>query len=145
MINPLKGRGLKRIIIFVVFLIPVTWYLILQLFGDNRFSLVLQSEIPGNCLEHIDITIVSKNDSLSVVEMNYMNRVVFAAEKRKANLIYESQTYFDCINQTDADLVLVNEKGLWGGYVLSREGVDQLLTELDILALQQTYGKGTSR
>ena len=74
-----------------------------------------------------------------------MNRVVFAAEKRKANLVYGSRSYFDCVNQTDADLVLVNEKGLWGAYRLSRDGVDQLLTELDILALQQTYGKGTSR
>lgn len=74
-----------------------------------------------------------------------MNRVIYAAEKRKANLLYESQTIFDCLNQSEADLVLVNEEGIWGSYELSREGVDQLLTELDILTLQQSYGKGTVR
>ena len=74
-----------------------------------------------------------------------MNRVIYASSKRKASLLYKSQSFFDCINQSDADLVLVNEKGLWGGYELSREGVDQLLTELDILTLQQQYGEGVSR
>lgn len=141
----MKGRGLKRIIIFIVFLIPVGWYLLLQLFGDNRFSLALVDDIPKECQEYSTISIVSKSDSLSVVETNYMNRVIYAAEKRKANLLYESQTIFDCLNQSEADLVLVNEEGIWGSYELSREGVDQLLTELDILTLQQSYGKGTVR
>ena len=121
------------------------WYLLLQLFGDNRFSLTQVSEIPSDCLQFNVISVVSIDDSLSIVETNYMNRVVYAADKRKANLIYESQSFFDCINQSDADLVLVNEEGLWGAYQLSREGVDQLLTELDILTLQQTYGEGASR
>ncbi|WP_462249199.1 hypothetical protein [Ekhidna sp.] len=141
----MKGRGLKRLIIFVVFLIPVGWYLILQLFGDNRFSLSLLNELPRECQQFNEITVVSISDSLSVVETNYMNRVIYAANKRKANLVYENQSFFDCINQSDVDLVLINEKGLWGAYELSREGVDQLLTELDILALQQSYGKGTVR
>ena len=141
----MKGKGLKRIIIFVVFLIPVAWYLILQLFGDNRFALKLIDSIPESCESYTEITIVSRDDSLSVVETNYMNRVVYAADKRKATLIYKSQPFFDCINQSDTDLVLVNKEGLWGSYELSREGVDQLLTELDILTLQQQYGKGTSR
>lgn len=74
-----------------------------------------------------------------------MNRVIYAADKRKANMIYESPSFFNCINQSDADFVLVNNEGIWGSYQLSREGVDQLLTELDILMLQQTYGKGTKR
>ena len=141
----MKSKGLKRIFIFIVLLIPVAWYLILQLFGDNRFSLTLLNEIPSECQQFVDITIVSKSDSLSLVEMNYMNRVTYAVDKRKAKLISQSGSFFDCINQPDADLVLVNDKGLWGGYDLTREGVDQLLTELDILTLQQSYGKGTSR
>ncbi len=141
----MKGKGLKRLIIFVVFLIPVGWYLILQLFGDNRFSLSLLNELPAECQQYNEITVVSVNDSLSVVETNYMNRVIYAANKRKANLVYEDQAFFDCIDQSEVDLVLINGKGLWGAYKLSREGVDQLLTELDILSLQQSYGKGTVR
>lgn len=91
------------------------------------------------------ITIVSTSDSLSLVETNYMNRVKFGADKRKANLVYQNSDFFECINDAEVDLALVNEKGLWGTYPLSRDGVDQLLTELDILTLQQNYGKGTSR
>ncbi len=103
------------------------------------------SSIPEECKQYNSITVVSKDDSLSVVETNYMNRVIYAADKRKAVLTYESQSFFDCLNQSSADLVLVNEEGIWGIYELSREGVDQLLTELDILTLQQTYGEGTVR
>ncbi|MEQ8627832.1 hypothetical protein [Ekhidna sp.] len=141
----MKNKGLKRTFIFIVLLIPVAWYLILQLFGDNRFSLALMAEIPSECQQFEEITIVSKSDSLSLVETNYMNRVIYAVDKRKATLVYESISFFDCINQSDVDLVLINKEGLWGGYDLTREGVDQLLTELDILTLQQSYGKGTSR
>ncbi len=141
----MKSKGLKRLIVFVVFLIPVVWYLILQVFGDNRFSLTLIGDIPQDCKKYLEITIISQDDSLSIVETNYMNRVIYAADKRKASLVYEDQIFFNCINQSEADLVLINDKGLWGSYKLSREGVDQLLTELDILTLQQSYGKGTSR
>lgn len=126
-------------------MIPVLWYLFLQLFGSNSFSLTLVSDIPLVCETYQKITVVSKSDSLSIVETNYMNRVIYAVDKRKATLVYTSSDFFDCIKQSDADLVLVNEKGIWGTYVLSRDGVDQLLTELDILTLQQTYGKGTNR
>ncbi len=141
----MKSRGLKRLIIFVVFLIPVAWYFILQLFGDNKFSLELIDVVADNCNSYNAITIVSKDDTLSIVETNYMNRVIYAAEKRNSILTYETQDFFDCINQSNVDLVLLNKEGLWGSYSLSREDVDRLLTELDILTLQQTYGKGTSR
>ncbi|SNS78645.1 hypothetical protein SAMN05421640_1234 [Ekhidna lutea] len=141
----MRSKGLKRLAFFVVFLIPVVWYLFLQLFGSNNFSLELQNPVPEGCLAYEQITIASKDDSLSVVETNYMNRVIYGADKRSANLIYNSQEYFDCLNQPEADLVLINKEGLWGAYNLNREGVDQLLTELDILTLQQSYGKGTSR
>ena len=138
-------KGLARLIFLVVFLIPVAWYLILQLFGSNNFALEQLDQIPVECGQYNEIVIISSDDSLSVVETNYMNRVVYAAEKRKAKLDYRSRSFFDCINQSDADLVLIDEKGLWGIYELSRDGVDELLTELDILTIQKSYGEGTSR
>ncbi|MEQ8904086.1 hypothetical protein [Ekhidna sp.] len=141
----MKSKGLKRLIIFIVFLIPVAWYLILQLFGTNNFSLSLKQELSNECGAYNEITIVSISDTLTVVETNYMNRVKFGAEKRSAILSYKDQSFFDCIGTPEADLALVSEKGLWGTYQFSRDGVDELLTELDILKLQQTYGKGTSR
>lgn len=138
-------KGLTRLVFLIVFLIPVVWYLFLQLFGSNSFSLSNVETIPLDCKQYDEITILSRKDSLSLVETNYMNRVIYGADKRSATLINSSQEYFDCINQSEADLVLVNKKGLWGQYSLNREDVDRLLTELDILTLQESYGKGTSR
>ncbi len=74
-----------------------------------------------------------------------MDRVAFAANKRSIPFFKKDQKVFDCINQSAADLVLVDENGLWGSYELTREGVDLLLTELDILLLQKSYGEGTDR
>lgn len=74
-----------------------------------------------------------------------MNRVKFGAEKRSAVIDYQQPNFFGCIDEPDADLALVDSQGLWGTYKLTRDGVDELLTELDILSLQKTYGKGTSR
>jgi len=102
-------------------------------------------DVPDGCRQFVEITVVSQSGSLSLVETNYMNRVIYAVDKRNINLSYEPVSFFDCINQSGSDLVLVNEEGLWGAYNLTREGVDRLLTELDILTLQQSYDKGTSR
>ena len=139
------NKGLTRLIFIFVFLIPVVWYLFLQTFGSNNFSLSLLSEVPGDCEQMAEITVVAKQDSLSVVETNYMNRVVYAVKGRSIPIVQLDEEYFDCVNQNGSDLVLVSKKGIWGGYTLNREGVDQLITELDILKLQESYGKGTSR
>lgn len=125
-------------------MIPVTWYLILQLFGSNNFSLDLVDDIT-DCDQFEQVTIISRTDSVSIARQNYLDRVRFGAEKRNIAIILKEESFFNCINQSEADLVLVSEQGLWGGYTLTRDGVDQLLTELDILLIQQSYGKGAKR
>jgi hypothetical protein len=104
----------------------------------------MQSSL-GDCESFGAIVVVAKSDSLTMAETNYMNRIVFGADKRKIELQNRDQNFFDCVNHSDADLVLVSEEGLWGNYELSRSGVDQLLTEIDILIIQKSYGKGTKR
>lgn len=69
----------------------------------------------------------------------------YAIDRNSISFQEMDAEFFNCINQPDVDLVLLNEEGLWGGYVLSREGVDLLLTELDILILQNLYGEGAYR
>ena len=86
-----------------------------------------------------------KQDSISISKQNYLDRVTYATQKKSIELITKDQLFFECINQTEVDLVLIDERGLWGGYSLSRDGVDLLLTELDILLLQKTYGKSAER
>lgn len=125
-------------------MIPVTWYLILQLFGSNNFSLQLLDPIT-DCEQVSAITVVLKTDSVSQVKQNYLDRVKYGVEKRSSNLRIKDEKFFECINQIESDIVLISEEGLWGGYSLTRDGVDQLLTELDILILQKSYGKGVER
>lgn len=142
----LKNRGLKRLLFFVIFLIPVLWYLILQLFGNNSFALTRVGDLDPACSDPVEaITVVSKMDTLTVAQTNYLNRVTYGVGKRSAEFVEKPADFFDCINQSAADLVLLKGSDLWGYYTLSRDGVDQLLTELDILVLQDSYGKGTSR
>lgn len=105
----------------------------------------MQAPIEGECEAFKDIVVITKMDSLSLTESNYMNRVTFGANKRKITLEKKDQNFFDCVNHSDVDLVLVSEEGLWGTYELSRAGVDQLLTEIDILVIQKSYGKGAKR
>ena len=138
------NKGIARLIFIVVFLIPVAWYLILQLFGDNKFSLTPIGSL-NDCVESAEVQIIRSSDAVSIAEKNYLDRVLYYANKRSIEVLQKDDFFFQCVNQSDADLVLINEAGVWGAYALSREGVDLLITELDILILQQTYGEGAER
>jgi len=138
-------KGLARLIFLVVFLIPVGWYLFLQLFGSNSFAIELKASINPQCGLFEEIAVITKGDSVSLSKKNYLDRVTYAVERKSIRLEIKDQFFFDCINQPASDLVLVDERGVWGGYTLSRDGVDLLLTELDILLLQKSYGQGTDR
>ena len=138
-------KGVARLIFLVVFLVPITWYLFLQLFGNNSFVLGLLAPVKDTCGAFDELVIVSKIDSISIVKKNYLNRISFLLEKKSIKLLKEDERFFHCINQKEAELVMVDKVGLWGSYELSREGIDRLLTELDILLLQKSYGKDTTR
>jgi len=138
------NKGLARLIFLIVFLIPVAWYLILQLLGDNNFSLEKKSDL-NDCISPSGVMVIKSDDSVSIAKKNYLDRVTYLTSKRDITLQEKGEDFFSCINQTEADLVLINEEGLWGSYELSREGVDLLITELDILLLQSSYGEGAYR
>ena len=99
----------------------------------------------GECMEVKTLTVGRTSDSISLAQTNYLERVTYAVDKRDIVLQTFEKDFFECINQSNADIVLLNEEGLWGAYELSREGVDLLLTELDILLLQDSYGEGAYR
>jgi hypothetical protein len=138
------SRGLKRLIVFVVFLIPLGWYLFLQLFGSNTYSLDSATALPENCEQFTEVTVVYTSDSLTAAQTNHFNRVSFKSSQKKIELQKDSGNLLDCAGVVE-DLILVDSDGIWGAYELSREGVDRLLTELDILIIQKSYGKGISR
>ncbi len=140
----MANKGLKRLAFFVIFLIPVGWYLFLQLFGSNKFALTSILPIPEECGEVSEISVLYTGDSLGANQTNYLDRVTYQAKTKNIPFRYDQTGLFNCI-QVEQELILANNEGVWGVYDLNREGVDQLLTELDILIIQKSYGKGTSR
>ena len=139
-----RNRGLKRLAFFIVFLLPVGWYFFLQLFGDNKFSLELISDIPVECKGYTDISILYGSDSMSAAQINHFNRITYQATKKNIPLLLDSIGFMECVKISQG-VVLVSSEGIWGSYDLSREGVDRLLTEMDILLMQKSYGEGVSR
>lgn len=137
-------KGLTRFIFIVVFLIPVVWYLFLQLFGSNNYTLELK-KIIEDCDDIRGVTIIRTHDTVTISQSNYLERINYAAEKRSIPIIIKEDQFFKCIGMEESDVVLVSDSGLWGAYSLSRKGVDELIAELDILILQMSYGEGTYR
>ena len=123
---------------------PVCWYFFLQLFGSNKFSLDSAAPISADCTRFEGISILHTSDSLTSAQINHFNRVSFGATKRSIPLLTDPADFFACMNIT-SDLLLVDDLGIRGYYTMSREGVDRLLTELDILVIQRGYGNGSSR
>jgi len=107
--------------------------------------LAIKGEISSACGDFESVVVLTKTDLISVSKQNYLDRVRFATEKKSVLLASENAEFFECVNEIEADLILVDERGLWGSYALTRDGVDQLLTELDILILEKSYGKGAER
>ncbi len=140
----MANKGLKRLAFFVVFLIPVGWYFFLQLFGSNKFALTSVEPISEECGNISTISVLYTGDSTSVGQTNYLDRVVYQTITKDVPFLYGQSLFFDCL-QIENELILANKDGIWGVYKLDRGGVDQLLTELDILIIQTSYGEGTSR
>ncbi len=128
----------------MIFLIPVTWYLFLQIFGSNKFALDSVVPIAEECGKIDEISVLYKGDSSATELTNYLSRVIYQTQAKEIPLVYNQSSLFECL-QVTKEFVLANKDGIWGVYNLDREGVDQLLTELDILIIQNSYGKGTSR
>jgi len=121
----------------------VTWYFFLQVFGSNRFAIELQSQISKECGTFEELSILYTSDLLSASQVNHLNRITYRTSVKNIPLLID-QVLFDCTG-IEEDLVLLDREGIWGVYQLDREGVDRLLTELDVLIIQKSYGKGVSR
>lgn len=124
----------KKVIVVIFFLIvfglPVGWYLILQVFGENRFDLPELELLDSKCID------VPGQAYLAIDSAHFLNN---RTEWRRI------KKHFKAIKQTDVTIVnnlpcnekeglfFVDENGvLRGEYFISREETDRLLTEVDI-------------
>ncbi len=104
----------------------------------------LHEEHSSKCGRFGDISVIYTSVPLHTAELSCFNRIAYRTEIKKVPLVSDSLGFIHCMNYA-SDMLLVDEEGIWGAYELSREGVDNLLTELDILIFQKSYGKGVSR
>lgn len=128
----------------VVFLIPVVWYLFLQLFGSNKFELVAISSVDEQCAQFESLTVSHRAINFDPAQQSHFNRVQFKTKAKKVSLVADTLGMFNCLSISEV-LLLTEGSNVWGAYDLDREGVDRLLTEMDIVLLQKTYGEGVSR
>jgi hypothetical protein len=126
----MKRRILVILFFVVVFGLPVAWYLFLQTFGENQFDLPRIERWNQECLAVNDPALVIKEGAFTE----------FPNQWKRIQAKIQSQDFVS-IKMTSScdltsDLYLVDEAG-WvrGEFVVSREEIDRLLAEMDILIL----------
>lgn len=125
------GKKFKAVIFFViVFGLPVSWYFILQIFGENKFDLPFLEQLNEECVLVNDTGYLQMDTTQFEGHKTEWKRI----RKHVSNVpsVLLSVVYDDrCLN--GRDLIIVDEKGqLRGAFEISREETDRLLTEIDI-------------
>lgn len=124
---------LGRTIFIFVFFLPVSWYLFLQFFGSNKFYLPEHGTWDNTCINSELFVAVSSNAIVN--KPNDYNRVVSNLKKKASIALLEFEKE-SC--ELVKDMYLVDhERKIRGFYNLDREGVDQLLVEVDIYLVNQ--------
>lgn len=124
------SRRLLKILVFVIaFMVPVSWYLFLQLFGENKFELEVIRSLDNDCLEGIN-TVFLLSSSISVEEKNELNRLSRFLDEQQIKLNTDSL----CLTDVTTPLALVDrDKQLRGTYGLSILEIDRAIVEIRLL------------
>ncbi|WP_258105096.1 hypothetical protein [Marinoscillum sp. MHG1-6] len=124
---------MKKLIVagffIVVFVLPISWYLILQIFGENKFDIPKFEMVADSC-RIVDGAYLQLNAELWETKRNELTRI-----KRRFESVSDSEMKLimeeSCLKDNAA--VLVDEEGYYRGfYKASREETDRILTEVDI-------------
>ncbi len=135
----MKRKILVVTFFIIVFALPITWYFILQIFGENKFDLPVLEPVNESCISVKNRTYL-QIDSLTLVEnRNEAKRLVKGLSDIKQS---EIEVVYGKSCFKNYDIVFVDSVGrLRGGYQVSREEMDRLLTELDIYLLNLNTSK----
>ncbi len=126
-------RKLLVILFFViVFGLPVAWYLILQIFGENKFDLPKLGTIQNGC--------ISKNAPATLILEARVTKAVNEWNRLNAFLEHSNSGEIEMFMADSCNIsssaVLVESSGeVRGEYGFTREEVDRMITEMDIYLL----------
>ncbi|MEO9475583.1 MAG: hypothetical protein ABJG41_08610 [Cyclobacteriaceae bacterium] len=124
-------KKFKAIIFFlIVFGLPVSWYLILQIFGENKFDLPVLEQLNEECVLINDTGYLQIDTARFAAHKTEWKKIKNQMSKVSPDLL---QIVYDDRCMEGYDMAIVDEKGqLRGAFGINREDTDRLLTEIDI-------------
>ncbi len=130
----MNRKGLKVAILVVAFGIPVSWYLFLQIFGENKFRLDVIEQLDDACLQQVN-QIVYLPEFSDPEQEEELNRLFDYAVSRKVTATVDTE----CLNRFRKPILLIDSlKRLRGSYDMTIVEIDRAIVEIDLLLkLQQ--------
>lgn len=129
----MKRKVLVALFFVVVFVLPIVWYLFLQIFGENKFDLPRLRQWEESCTQISGPTLLLDSKTFD----KFPNELRRIRRKMNSQDVIELQEITDkCV--ADYDFYLIDEDG-WvrGEFQASREEVDRLMAEIDIYLLNK--------
>ncbi len=132
----MSNKFLKITVLAVAFLVPTSWYLFLQFFGENKFELQVINQLEDSCLIEENAFYLNKSQ-ITPLEENEVKRLKSFTDSENIKLILNS----GCLSEKEFSLLLVDrKKQLRGEYDLSILEIDRALIEAELLLKLQKDG-----
>ncbi|MFT6865876.1 MAG: hypothetical protein ACJA08_000702 [Cyclobacteriaceae bacterium] len=135
----MKRKLLVILFFIVVFGLPITWYFFLQVFGENKFDLPVLEQLDADCIalnDHTYLLLDSVKLSQNKNEAKRLSKHLSGIKQSEIQVVNGKS----CLDEYE--IIFVDSLGqLRGGYAISREEMDRLLTELDIYLLNLKTSK----
>ncbi|MFT6854089.1 MAG: hypothetical protein ACJA0X_000045 [Cyclobacteriaceae bacterium] len=129
----MKRRLLIILFFIVVFGFPISWYFILQVFGENQFELPVIRTLDKGCFENDNaqaFLFIRENGYKE--DFNLSKRINKKLSLTELNI----QLSFDQVCLNEKDMIFVDSTGrVRGEFDLNREDIDRLFAEMDIYML----------
>lgn len=127
----MKKRIVTILFFVVIFGLPISWYLFLQTFGENRFDLPVIKDWQNECSEAEAVLLV---DSLTAQQ--FPNEIVRIKKAMVNQTILSLREFSNDSCGLISEVVLVDHnRQVRGEYLITREEVDRILAEVDIYIL----------
>ena len=120
-------KGLKALVLIIIFGVPVIWYLFLQFFGTNEFELPTLGTANQACVSD-ELSVLILSEPIATEERNQFNRIEQNALTKELLKTPGEECQFE-----DWDLILVAVNGdIKGAYLWEIAEIDRLITEVEL-------------
>ncbi len=133
----MNKKAISIVFMVIIFGLPVSWYLFLQFFGENKFDLPLIEKWTSECDPELKSVVVINKGSV----VQHPNEMSIITEKLNNQSILTLHLVDADTCNLDSDIYLIDQSGqVRGKYEMNREEVDRFEAEVDIYILNTTNG-----